>query len=351
MEIGNKIKFLRRKAGLTQEQLGERLNISAQSVSKWETGTAMPDITLLPLLSREFGVTIDELFDVTQEDRLQRIEKRMEVEEELPIDIFREFEDYLKNMLAENKERVKCLELLAQLYHHRMEADSRRVSRYAREAIMLHPEGRDCQWLLQKAEGHAVWDWNCAHHTAAIEFYKEVIAADTGEPPTPMPYYYLIDNLLADRRTQEAQHYMEIMEKLPACNPVLVPTYRAHIALIEKGLPEADQIMEEAVQKLQENPGMLFEAAQYYAFTCRYDKALMLYEEAWAREEAHHKPRYTDALSAMAIIHEIRGDLESAVKSQERLLDCLKNEWGYTDEAPVQETLREIQRLQKKMEK
>ena len=351
MEIGNKIKFLRRKAGLTQEQLGERLSLSAQSVSKWETGTAMPDITLLPLLSREFGVTIDELFDLTQEDRLQRIEKRMEVEEELPPDIFREFEDVLKNQLAENKERAKCLSLLAQLYHHRMEADSRRVSRYAREAILLDPAGRDCQWLLQKAEGHAVWDWNCAQHSAAIDFYKEVIAADTVTPPTPMPYYYLIDNLLADRRTQEARHYMQILEKLPACNPVVLPTYRAHIALIEKGLPAADQIMDEAVQKLPENPSMLFEAAQYYALTCRYDKALALYEADWAQEEAHHKPRYTDALQSMAIIHEIRGDLENAVKSQERLLDCLKSEWGYTDEAPVQETLREIARLQKKMSK
>lgn len=351
MEIGSKIKFLRHKAGLTQEQLGERLNLSAQSVSKWETGTAMPDITLLPLISREFGVSIDELFDLSREDRLQRIEKRMEVEEELPFDIFREFEDYLKNMLAENKERVKCLELLAQLYHHRMEADSRRVSRYAREAIMLHPEGRDCQWLLQKAEGHTMWDWNCAHHTAAIEFYKEVIAADTGEPPTPMPYYYLIDNLLADRRTKEAAHYTDIVEKLLACNPVVPPTYRAHIALLECDMQKADQIMEEAVQKLKENPGILFEAAQYYAITCRYDKAIALYEEAWAGEEAHHKPRYTDALSGMAIIYEIRGDYENAVKTQERLLDCLKTEWGYTDEAPVQETLREIQRLQQKVNK
>lgn len=350
MEIGNKIKFLRRKAGLTQEQLGERLNLSAQSVSKWETGTAMPDITLLPLLSREFGVSIDEIFDLTQEDRLQRIEKRMEVEEELAADIFREFEDVLKNQLAEGNDRAKCLSLLAQLYHHRMEADSRRVSRYAREAILLDPAGRDCQWLLQKAEGHAVWDWNCAQHSAAIDFYKEVIAADTIQPPTPMPYYYVVDNLLADRRTQEAARYVDEMEKLPSCNPVLIPTYRAHIALIEEGLAAADQIMEEAMEKLPDHAGMVFETAQHYARTCRYDRALALYEKNWAMEETK-KPRYTDALQGMAIIHEIRGDLENAVKSQERLLDCLKSEWGYTDEAPVQETLREIQRLQKKMEK
>ncbi len=351
MDIGQKIKFLRRKAGLTQEQLGERLNISAQSVSKWETGAAMPDITLLPLISKEFGVSIDEIFDLTQEDRLQRIEKRMEIEEELPGDIFREYEDYLKNLLAENEDRVKCLELLANLYHHRMEADSRRVSRYAREAIMLRPEAKECQWLLQKAEGHTPWDWNCAHHTAAIEFYKEVIAADAGEPKTPMPYYYLIDNLLADRRTKEAAQYVDIVEKLPACNPIVPATYRAHIALIECGTQEADRIMEEAVQNLKEKPGILFEAAQYYAATCRYDRAIALYEEAWAREGEHHKPRYTDALSAMATIYEIRGDVENAVKSQERLLDCLRTEWGYTDEAPVQETLREIQRLSEKAAK
>ena len=72
MEIGNKIKQLRQNAGITQEQLANALGISAQSVSKWETGTTMPDITLLPVLSTEFGVTIDELFDLTTEQKLQR---------------------------------------------------------------------------------------------------------------------------------------------------------------------------------------------------------------------------------------------------------------------------------------
>ena len=56
MDIGNKIKQLRYKAGLTQEQLASKLGISSQSVSKWETSVSMPDITLLPLLAEEFGV-------------------------------------------------------------------------------------------------------------------------------------------------------------------------------------------------------------------------------------------------------------------------------------------------------
>ena len=46
-----KIRQLRFKAGLTQEQLAEKLGIGAQSVSKWENAVAMPDITALPLLA------------------------------------------------------------------------------------------------------------------------------------------------------------------------------------------------------------------------------------------------------------------------------------------------------------
>ncbi len=40
MDIGNKIKLLRQKIGVTQEQLGEKIGVSAQSISKWETGVS-----------------------------------------------------------------------------------------------------------------------------------------------------------------------------------------------------------------------------------------------------------------------------------------------------------------------
>jgi transcriptional regulator with XRE-family HTH domain len=82
MELGKKIKQLRLKTGLTQEQLAEKLGIGAQSVSKWENAVAMPDISALPLLAEIFGVSIDDLFDLTVEQRLNRIESRMDVEDE-----------------------------------------------------------------------------------------------------------------------------------------------------------------------------------------------------------------------------------------------------------------------------
>lgn len=48
--------------GLTQDELGNRLGVSAQAVSKWERQIACPDIMLLPELAVIFGVTLDELF-------------------------------------------------------------------------------------------------------------------------------------------------------------------------------------------------------------------------------------------------------------------------------------------------
>lgn len=62
IEIGNRIKELRKAKGMTQEQLAEALGISFQAVSKWENNIAMPDITLVPVIARVFGVTTDDLF-------------------------------------------------------------------------------------------------------------------------------------------------------------------------------------------------------------------------------------------------------------------------------------------------
>ena len=63
MNLGEKIKSLRKKRGVSQEYLAERLGISFQAVSKWETGTTLPDVALIPAIASFFGVSTDELFD------------------------------------------------------------------------------------------------------------------------------------------------------------------------------------------------------------------------------------------------------------------------------------------------
>ena len=59
LQIGNRIRELRKASGMTQEQLAEQIGISFQAVSKWENNIALPDISLVPALARIFGVTTD----------------------------------------------------------------------------------------------------------------------------------------------------------------------------------------------------------------------------------------------------------------------------------------------------
>jgi len=61
MTLAEKVLFLRTEKGLSQEDLAAKLEVSRQSVSKWETGQSVPDLDKIIKLSDLFGVTVDEL--------------------------------------------------------------------------------------------------------------------------------------------------------------------------------------------------------------------------------------------------------------------------------------------------
>lgn len=326
MELGKKIRQFRFKAGLTQEQLAEKMGVVPQSVSKWETGAAMPDIALLPLIAETFGVTIDDLFDLTNEQRFSRIEHRMDIEDNLPQDVFLEYEQFLKGQITEEKSRKRATELLAYLYWHRMEMYSKSAEQYAKEAIRLAPGEKGSQWILSKAAGYAVWDWNMRNHTGAIEFFRDLSGKN---PDCLQPYYYLLDNLIADHRADEADQVLSRMRALPDCKPLLLEVYRAHIALARFDEETADRIIRNMLSEHGDDWVSLFEAAQYFAEKADYDRAIDLYERAF--EIQPRKPRFQDELMAIRDICEIRGDYRKAAETCDRILSLLENEWGITE--------------------
>ena len=63
MSLGNKILNLRKKNGLSQEQLGEKVNVTRQTISNWELDETSPNPEQLKLLSKSLNVSIDELLD------------------------------------------------------------------------------------------------------------------------------------------------------------------------------------------------------------------------------------------------------------------------------------------------
>lgn len=63
MQLGEKILKLRKQKGLSQEELGEKVNVTRQTISNWELGETSPNPEQLKLLSKELSVSIDELLD------------------------------------------------------------------------------------------------------------------------------------------------------------------------------------------------------------------------------------------------------------------------------------------------
>lgn len=121
IHLGENLKSLRKKNGITQESLARYLGVSFQSVSKWERGLSYPDITLLPAISRFFGVSTDELLGIGESQD----------EEELMVLL----EDY-DNLRWDAENKKKALDSLREKYPH----DFRVQHRYM---IMLLSQKRD----------------------------------------------------------------------------------------------------------------------------------------------------------------------------------------------------------------
>lgn len=116
MLFNEKLKKLRKEEGLTQEQLAEKLNVSRQAITKWETGEGVPDIENIKQISNLFNVTIDELLKEEKNINIEKREKYSYVEE-LEIDHSKHFDINIckiqeLNILSNNEEKVR-VELLS----------------------------------------------------------------------------------------------------------------------------------------------------------------------------------------------------------------------------------------------
>ena len=67
MSIGKNIAKYRKAKGFTQEELGAKLGVSNQAVSKWESEVSMPDIMLLPEIANALNITLDDLYGIVKE--------------------------------------------------------------------------------------------------------------------------------------------------------------------------------------------------------------------------------------------------------------------------------------------
>ncbi len=80
IQLGEKIRELRRHQGCTQENLAAALGVTAQAVSRWESGGSYPDMEMIPPIANYFGVSIDELFGYENghDQKIQSIIQKIE---------------------------------------------------------------------------------------------------------------------------------------------------------------------------------------------------------------------------------------------------------------------------------
>ena len=75
LSIGANIRRIRLERNLTQEEIATHLGISFQAISKWERGDGYPDIELLPALAHYFGISVDELLGVSEQEKKSRYDE------------------------------------------------------------------------------------------------------------------------------------------------------------------------------------------------------------------------------------------------------------------------------------
>lgn len=92
IKIGKFISSLRKEKGYTQEQLAEKLNVSNKSISRWENGNTMPDLSLIPKLCEILGISINELLSG---ERIESDEYQKRFEENIIINM-----DLLKKKIS-----------------------------------------------------------------------------------------------------------------------------------------------------------------------------------------------------------------------------------------------------------
>ena len=165
MNMGEKIRMHRLRRSMTQERLSQSVGVTAQAVSKWESGQSYPDITLLPELAAVLGVSIDELFESSQEQHLTRIEAMLENE----VMLSREDFDYAMNRAQEiartKQERGRCLTLMSELSMQRARGYMNMAAEYAKQALAEEPEKKVNHALLGDAMQGCKRDWCCTNHS------------------------------------------------------------------------------------------------------------------------------------------------------------------------------------------
>lgn len=343
MEIGNQIKALRQRRGITQEEMAQHFGVTPQAVSKWERGAATPDIALLPDLSAYFGVTIDELFALSDDTKMERIFNMLCDDRYLnPADVASTREFLLEKGRREPS-NGKVYEYLADMENHLALEHHEKAAQYAREALGRDPGLRDAHYQLVRAMDGKSPDWNGTNHYLLVNFYKDYLAA---HPDCLRAYMWILDQLIDDYRLEEAEEYCDRFAEIN--DTYRVPLYRGMIAWQRGDRDLAFVIWKQMEEQFPEEWCVWHNIGDYLARSGRYEEAFVYYRKAL---DVQKEPPLLDPLQAIAQLCEICGDIPGAIAARKEEAERIRTQWHITSGEELDIVLRDITRLEKKLQK
>lgn len=337
MELGKKIKQLRLNKGVTQEALANALGVTYQAVSRWENETTMPDISLLPQISVFFGVSIDELFEFTEESQYERIENMLNEKSTLSDSEFQNAKYFLEKQLNKESENVNAIKLLAWLYSHRAKSSNVQAVEYAKRALQLGDTSKSMNNILRDAYGSPHTDWNYRNRHELIDFYYEHLKT---YPDDIRAYRYLLPALIADGRTNEARELIKNIRNKEKTE--LLYIFDAMILRREGKINESEKLLDDMIKQFPDSWYTWSIVADFKADDCKYEEAISCFEKSFKLQQ---KPRFTDSLEAIAHIYEIKKDFQKSISAYQRIIELLKTDWNVTFGATVNKYLQKIDEI------
>lgn len=343
MNIGKQIKALRLAKEVKQEELAEYLGVSTQAVSKWETGASVPDIALLPNLAVFFGVAIDELFQIPNEQEFERLENMFWHERRIPAETFEHSVRFLEGVLAQDQKNVRAYSCLAYLYNHRAKSDHEAAGEYAKKVLELDPDEKKGWVAFLEANNGVCGDEWYDNHFEVIGYAREFLERNPGNY---RGLYAIIENLLADKWYDEAVSYIEQIRAVAKNQQYEI--YMGDVMLGKGNLEKAVEYWNAAVEHYPDRWQAYCDRADRFKKLGRYEEALTDYEKCF---EMQKPPRLTDGLHSMAQVHERMGDYAAAIRDRQRIVKCLREEYRTFSGEEIDSQKREIERLEKKKRK
>ena len=282
------LKRLRLAKHLTQEQAAAALGVSPQSISRWECGTTLPDVTILPAIARLYCVTIDDLYreaSVAYDNYAQRLGSVFEATK-APEDFLAAEMEYRK-LLKSGDYTLEDLRLYGILHQYMMEISMEKAEELFDRVLKAGPsEDPDIYWRVRRQKGYFLSQ--VGRNQESIDASLPLVEAGTGE----------------------------IQEWI-----CLIQAYQ-----LTKEYETAYDWAEKAAERFPES-------AYLHIYMGDLLRAMKRYEEAFThwRRALEMEPEWLDSAYSMGFCYEELEDYEKAAEVWERITDHLAAR-GYDEE-------------------